>query len=278
MRQAGLQLILGLLFLGSGLALLGPRALDLARPPTTAEVLQLSGPLRGLPLPFLWRAWGRTRSDNDAIGAAGIGHWISTLFPEREDLYLYFAWVHAYDLGALSRNDEERVGHLLDALALIERGLRQHPNSSRVPALAAFLLMDRCSGKSMQETYRRLTGQEALRQAGRYLDRAARIAPLLRSQRQLGEVLAYLLISSENYDVAADVLAKAADSLRHSAQRWRPGPDQAKMLARAERLEELGRTLSRLEHRELGDELGEPLRDWLIRDELFGRKPELWRR
>lgn len=236
--------------------------------PTAAELLRLAGPARGLPVPFLWRDLGSALRDNDTARLLGLASWITTLQPERDDLFVAFSFKLAYDAADLESSPRARARRLFDAIALLDEGASLHPSSWELPAYAGFHLEQRCSGSRAAEATARafeaLTGHAPLRLAAAYLKSARHLAPRvdwLRWHEALtAQLRAVAAVERGATGRAGRLFLEAAAKLR---------PDNAR---RAARLERLGRLLGSGAARLPAD-----LVRWLSSDYVLGRRLTTWR-
>jgi len=261
--------LLGLALVAAGAAVVAPDAARLDRPPRASELLRLTGPMRGLPLPFLWRAWGNAESRNKDRLAIGIGEWLAQWLPERLDLFLYFAWSHAYDLGHSATTAEAKARHMIDAIVLIEKARQAHPNSEEPALLAAFMLMDRSKqeDEAFATAFTELYGESPIELAGRYL--ATTSVATSKEVSELAELLATRVLARGNLEIAAALLRR----LVRGTGRKKLAPQ------RLAKIRELADLLDRAQagKARFPADLSPELRAWLIKDPLFGRNPGLWR-
>ena len=170
--------LLGLALLALGTTRCSARRVDELR---EEHVLGLSGPLRGLPLPFLWNAL----QDAELVFAhdqrRAVARWMLWLMPERKDLFLGFAWWLAHNQTSIESDAALKATRLLEALELLEEGAARWPNDHEFPAMAGFHLRHRCDalegGAEIAEAFFRATGLRANDKAREYIDRARKLAP-----------------------------------------------------------------------------------------------------
>jgi hypothetical protein len=265
---------IGFSLAAAGAWMLWPTLGTLAKPPDTAEIVRLCGPLRALPVPFLWLAWRHARRGNDLQMAAAIGRWLPWLLPERDDLFRAFALELAFDVAAQTSDVEQKARLLADALRLLEQGAELHPGALEIARAAVLILRDRCMpGGSpdldpirlqVRAAFRRYTGRDPLELAQAWLQRARQAG---KADPDLDWDLAILsqevglqqLVAGDR-GRAAILFARAAEVLRE------------RIPHRSARLAALSQTLA------AGAALDSSLRAWLIADPVLGRQPEIWGR
>jgi hypothetical protein len=228
-----------------------------------------------LPVPFLWEQWARARERNDPAAAAACGRLLAWLLPEREDLFVGFAWELAYEGARSAGPPEAQVEFLLDALALLERGRRLHPHSPVIARTAAFILRDRCDTglevdselgaerAALGAAFRARTGRGALEVALDWLE-GAPSEPDLTFGRDY------------QYTVTAQILAlermRAGDAARALQLLERAAASCASLEQRT-RLAALAAWLRQAKPKE---EPPASLRDWLRDDPVLGRDAGAW--
>ncbi len=232
--------LLGLAAIAGGLLVLRP--LMSTTMPGTSAWLELTGPFRTLPLPFVWSAWNAANRRHDVAGIRATGRWLTWLSPQRRDLFLGHAWDLAHNLASLESSPERRARLLLEAVDLLDEGLRLHPRTWLFPAHAGFHLQTCAEHDSaLIPVFQRLTGQDPLQLAKRYFQAARRLAPGIRwlawqeaLSDELSAVLAFL---------AGDRQA-ASQQLRHAIALRTANPTRRALLERT--AEAIERRLSRL--------------------------------
>jgi hypothetical protein len=248
----------GLALAALGLWLLPTSARPLRFPPSSQDLVRLSGPLRVLPVPLAWQAFGEAMQRQDEALTLSRGRWLISLMPEAEGLYAAMAWQLAYNLAAVSADPEERARRVREALILLEEGMRERPELVDLPALAGFLLQDRARGTGMEAALREVLGESPFLRASRYLEVAARLGNLSGGHSFLLLRLSVRLVELGERHFAAQVLETLAQSEDDADV---SGP--LKALAVALRAE--------------GPlHLSPELCTWVLKTEPFSRKPRLW--
>jgi hypothetical protein len=163
--------LLGIPLIGLGLFLIidGSQRSRPAPPPST-----YLGPFRLLALPFLWTEWGEARRAGRLREATEYGKWITFILPGQWDLFLGFAWEIAYDLPSQNPDPHFQAESLIEALLLLEEGMRVHPSVKRLPILAAFMLQDRILWKkdpALEKAFQEIVGQSPKKAYLSYVDR-----------------------------------------------------------------------------------------------------------
>ncbi|HHI79451.1 MAG TPA: hypothetical protein ENK02_05685 [Planctomycetes bacterium] len=193
-----------------------------APPPST-----YLGPLRYLTLPFLWSEWGEARRAGRLREATEYGKWITFFLPERWDLFLGFAWDLAYDLPGEARDPHFRAEALVQALLLLEEGMRFHPGVKRLPLMAAFLLQDRVLTKedpSLEKAFEEIVGAPPRKAFRSYLDRLIALSPGQKLPDLREEVARGFVHEAKEYlkrghlEKAGERFARAATVLEPSAK------------------------------------------------------------
>lgn len=248
----------GLVLLGLGLWLLPGRDRPGRFPPASQDVVRLAGPLRVLPVPFAWQAFGSAIRRQDEGLTLARGRWLIGLMPEAEGLYAAMAWQLAYHLAAPMSEPQARARQVREALVLLEEGIRERPELRDLPVLAGFLLQDRARGPGMEQALTEALGESPWLKASRYLESAASQGPLSGGDRFLLMRLSVRLVELGERAFAAQVLETLAKS---SLEAGTSGP----MIALAKAL----RTPGPLR-------LTPELCAWILRTEPFSRKPGLW--
>ena len=173
-----LSALLGLVLLGFGVSRFSARAVHEIR---QEHVLGLSGPLRGLPLPFLWSALQEADLNFAHDRRRAIARWMLWLMPERKDLFLGFAWWLAHDQTSIESDSALKATRLLEALELLEEGAARWPDDHEFPAMAGFHLRHRAAalegGPALAKAFLEATGRNPNVVAGEYFDRARKLAP-----------------------------------------------------------------------------------------------------
>jgi hypothetical protein len=270
-----LQGLLGLAGMATALAGLRPVLQRLPRAPAPHELVHLAGPLCTLPVPFLWVQWAKARERNDPAAAAACGRMLAWLLPEREDLFVGFAWELAYEAARSAGPPTVQVEFLLDALALLERGRQLHPRSPVIARTAAFLLRDRCDigldpgtelaaeRAAMDAAFRARTGRGALEVALDWLEDAP-------SEPDLSFGRDY------QYTVTAQILAlerqRAGDTERAALLLDRAAVTSAS----AEQRQRLAAFATWLRTAAPKEEPPAMLREWLRDDPILGRDAGAW--
>lgn len=250
------RLITALLLLGLGLWLWPRAPRSLRFPPSSQDLLRLSGPLRVLPVPFAWQAFGSAVRKQDEALVLARGRWLLGLMPEAEGLYAGLAWQLAYNLGSLEGEALGRARRVREALILLEEGMRERPELVELPALAGYILENQAQMTGMQPALEQVLGEDPAIRASRYLERAARIGPLDGGRRFLLLSLALRLLELGERPFAAQILETLAGQ--------EPGMSP--------RLRELARALRARGPLSLSPELCR----WVLETEPFSRKPGLW--
>lgn len=250
------RLIAALLLLGLGLSLWPRAPLRLRFPPGSQDLLRLTGPLRVLPVPFAWQAFGKAVRQQDEAMILARGRWLLGLMPEAESLYAGLAWQLAYNLASLEGEALGRARRIREALILLEDGMRQRPELVELPALAGYILEDQAQAKGMPQALAEVLGEAPAIRAGRYLERAARLGPLDGGRRFLLLRLALRLLELGERPFAAQILETLSGQ--------EPGMSR--------RLRELAGALRAQGPLVLSPELCR----WVLETEPFSRKPGLW--
>ncbi len=235
-------------------------------PARGADILALSGPLRGLALPFLWSSWGEAEREQEGHSAAASARWLTLLMPEREDLYLGFGWDRAYrPVPPGPARPEIEARGLLDGLSYLDEAASIHRESGDALALASFVILDRCLGPraapERRLAFERLRGSKASELAEDYLGRARERTGLEFRLGTLGSILALRFLEEGRYHPAARLLLKTAETLRALPSAGEEERERAKRLASMARTLESKSPLA----------FDPDLRNWLRQDGLFGR-------
>ncbi|MAE39592.1 MAG: hypothetical protein CML07_01475 [Psychrobacter sp.] len=256
--------ILASVGLVAGCWLLAPAVRRLPLVPDTAELIRLCGPFRGLPIPFAWQALNRAKSRYNPTRVVAAGQWLARLMPERKDLFSGFAYDIAYSAGPLENDPRRRASRVAEAVALLELGLRLHPQAADLPARAAFILTHKTeTDPDLAQSFRQHYGDPLALAVG-YMGQASTLWPTVdwyRWQR------ANLLQQNALQELRAGDRTSAARMLADAAERFAP--------IRAERSARLGELAAALSP---GGVLTPTLRSWLTSDWLMSRHPELWHR
>ena len=252
------RLLLGLTLVALGIWLLPSTRGPLRLPPSSQDLLRLSGPLRVLPVPFAWQAFGQASRQQDETLTLARGRWLLGLMPEAEGLYAGMAWQLAYDMTATESEPLGKARRIRQALILLDEGMRERPELADLPALAGYVLQDKARGPGMEEALAEALGENPYLKASRYLGRAASIGKLGGGQRFLLMQLSVRLVELGERRFAAQVLETLAGTEMES------GMSQS-MRALALALRSPGPL--RLSPRMCG---------WILKTEPFSRKPELW--
>lgn len=248
-----------------GVWLVRPSVTKLRARASYADLVGLAGPFRGVPLPFLWTAWGEAQRRNDSTDAARFATWLTWLLPEREDLFLGFAYDLAYNAAARESNTARRARLLLDALHMLDEGQRAHPDEPMFAVNANFILLDRCvRDDALRAAFETVSGRDVLEIAGAYAAIALELGPGIRLP------LLRRAMTSEWQGIAALESGDAAGALRHfsdAAAAWETTePVRARLLQQL--VAELPAGIPNLSKK---------LRNWLTNDHRLGRT-NLWRR
>ncbi len=189
-------------------------------PPPPATYL---GPFRLFALPFLWSEWGEARRAGRLREATEYGKWITFLLPGQWQLFLGFAWEIAYDLPASSEDPHTQASALVEALILLEEGMRVNPKVQKLPILAAFMIQDRILRKknpALEKAFEEIVGNSPKKAFRAYLNRILAINPKKKLPDLRNEVANSFLVEARSLEKrkrlqeAASLLLRAAEILR----------------------------------------------------------------
>lgn len=223
--------------------------------PTRVEIIDLLGPLRGVPVPFLWSMIGHAGTQQNPRARRAPARLLTWFLPERPDVLYDLAWRRTYDDASLEDGAEAQVDALLDALDLLDEAARTDPTAGTPLAWQGFHLVTRCADQEgaagRRRAFEEKTGIDPLELADRLLRRAAERSTgidWVRWQRATAiEMLAVGAATRGADDDAAEYLAQAAELwadvepergalLRRLAAAIQEGDvDPAKRLSRSDR-------------------------------------------
>ncbi len=253
-----LRVLSGLALIGLGIGLLPRPEGRLHLPPSSQDLLRLSGPLRVLPVPFAWQAFGRASRQQDEALILSRGRWLLSLMPEAESLYAGLAWRLAYHMASAEDLPIDRARRIREALVLLEEGMRERPELPDLPALAGYVLQNRAEAPGMEAALTQVLGESPYLRASRYLDRAASMSQLDGGKQFLLMTLSVRLVELGERAFAAQVLETL------SSQKGNPAMSRS-MRALAVALRAKGPL-----------RLSRDLCQWVLETEPFSRKPGLW--
>ncbi|PIE23932.1 MAG: hypothetical protein CSA62_05945 [Planctomycetota bacterium] len=218
------RLALGALLLGVAA---GGISLSKPRPVAATEILQSTGLLRGLAVPFLWTGLGDAAQKGELRQALNLGRLLLRVVPEYEMLWQALALRYAYQLPLAKSSPEREAGRLMEALVILEEAGRRWPHRAEPRSLAAFLLYDRCLGQGAAAQARRrafeeLSGLDTEQQAAKLLAAAGRIRGAPLAVDALAPQLALSTLARGERQLAAQLLERAASLLAEF-----PEPDPA---------------------------------------------------
>ncbi len=224
MKQPSRRLLLGILLMGAGVFLMADGIRRTEPPPPPAAYI---GPLRFYALPFLWSEWGEAQRSGRLREATEYGKWITFLLPRQWQLFVGFAWGIAYDLPANTEDPYIKAQTLVEALLLLEEGMRTNPQTRKLPVVAAFMLQDKILWKkdsALEKAFNEIVGHSPQKAFRAYLDRILALSPQkklpdLRMEVAKGFVKeAKSWIQKKHFKKAIPMLIRAAKVLSPTAK------------------------------------------------------------
>lgn len=205
-----------------------------ARSPQAAELVRLSGPLRGLAVPFAWTQLGNASARQNTRARRSPAWLLSCLLPERPEIAYDLAWERVYNDGALARDARGECETLLDALAILDEVAALDPENGAALAWQGFHLMTRCAdqdgAQARRLAFEQLTGVDPIALADERLAEATRRSPNVNwTSWQRATALEFLAASN----LESGTLASAAARLATAAELWKPSnPRRSSLLSR----------------------------------------------
>ncbi len=240
--------------------------------PTRVECIDMLGPLRAVPIPFLWSEVGRATDKQDRRARRAPARLLSWFLPERPDFLYDLAWRRAYDDASAEADPRRQVEALIDALEILDEAATRPDADGLARAWQGFHLVTRCGdqegGEARRRAFAEMTGSDPLDLASRLLEEAKRRAPdvnwVLWQRATALEFLATTALETALPDLAATRLEEAATAWASTG-----GAERSSFLTR------LARALrDRGEPAAAG--LGPEDRNTLTGDFVFGRAARLW--
>lgn len=211
MKRSG-RIGAALLCLGAGLYLLaGARP----RPVGAEELMESTGLVRGLVVPFLWAGLGEAMERGDSRASLAQGRWLMQVVPEYEFLPHALALRYVYELGDRNTAPETQAERLAEALLLLRQSAERHPERHQPIAVAAYLIWERClldspETAARRAAFQRLTGIDARKRAGQLLLEAAERSDEPLSLDSAGASLAWQALQAGERRLAATLYERAA--------------------------------------------------------------------
>ncbi|MCA8972832.1 MAG: hypothetical protein KDC95_23815 [Planctomycetes bacterium] len=239
--------------------------------PTRVEIIDLLGPLRGIPVPFLWSMIGHAGAQQNPRARRAPARLLTWFLPERPDVLYDLAWRRTYDDASLEEGAEAQVDSLLDALDLLDEAARNDPSDGTPLAWQGFHLVTRCADQegaaARRRAFEQKTGIDPLELADRLLERAAERSDGIDWVRwQRATALETLAVGATTRGADAD----AAEYLVQAAELWADvEPGRAALLRRLA-------VAIRDGNQDPAKRLSRSDRSALAADFVFGRDASLW--
>ena len=149
----------------------GAAAATAEMPPSVAAITVLLGGFRGLVADWLWTRASDLQDEGRYFELAQLSAWIARLQPRSPSIWAYHAWNMAYNLSALTGDEEGKWRWVREGVRLLEEdGLRDCGDAAAIHRELAWIFLHKMgsSDDSAAPSYRRRWAEEArARLAGR---------------------------------------------------------------------------------------------------------------